>query len=135
MIHALRFAFITVAGCAALAGCAPNAKKATATITTIDRECQIVETAYDATFKKKDSRIYTDRCNSIDEWDKVRSKRTRDVAGTAVVHLSYTAPQTGESKTAELKFDGHDDEFYRLRAGDQIDILVSDSDPTRIQKA
>jgi hypothetical protein len=34
----------------------------------------------------------------------------------------------------ELRFDGRDDEFYRLRAGDQVDILVSNSDPTKIRK-
>jgi hypothetical protein len=134
MNYELRLAVVTVLGCAALAACAPNAKKTTATIMTIDRECKIVETSYDENYKKKDSRTYTDRCNSIDEWDKVRAKRTKDVAGTAVVHLSYTAPQTGQSETGELKFDGHDDEFYQLKAGDPIDILVSDADPTHIQK-
>jgi hypothetical protein len=44
-------------------------------------------------------------------------------------------PQTGQPGTGELKFDGRDDEFYRLKAGDEIDILVSDADPTRIHKA
>lgn len=52
-----------------------------------------------------------------------------------MVHLSYTAPQNGQAETGELKFDGRGDEFYRLRAGDEFDILVSNSDPTKIRKA
>ena len=32
-------------------------------------------------------------------------------------------------------FDGGDDEFYSLKAGDQIDILVANSDPTKIRKS
>jgi hypothetical protein len=134
MVH-LRTGLLIAAAGAALAGCAPNAKRTTATITTIDRNCKIIETAYDENYKKTDTRVYTDSCNSIDEWEKVRTKRTKDVAGKAVVHLSYTAPQTGQSQTGELRFDGHDDEFYRLKAGDQIDILVSNTDPSRIRKA
>ena len=35
----------------------------------------------------------------------------------------------------ELKFDGRDDEFYNLKAGDDVTILVSDADPSRIHKA
>jgi len=119
---------------ALLVGCAPNAKRTTATITTIDRNCQIVETVYEGE-KAKSSRVYEDACKSIDEWEKVRAKRTKDVAGKAVVHLTYTAPQTGQLQTGEITFDGHDDEFYKLKAGDEVQILVSDADPARIRKA
>jgi hypothetical protein len=129
------FIALFVAATASLAACVPNAKRTTATVTTIDRSCKIIETAYDGDYKMKGSRTYTDSCNSIDEWDKVRSKRSKNVEGKAVVHLSYMAPQTGQSLTGELKFDGHDDEFYRLKAGDEVQILVSDADPARIQKA
>src|SRR4051812_33603399 len=111
-----------------LTACAPNAKQTTATVTTIDRRCRIVETRFDENYKKTGSQIYSDSCNSIDEWEKVRAKRSKDVDGTAVIHLSYVAPQTGQSQTGELKFDGHDDEFYKLKAGDEIQILVSDAD-------
>src|SRR5215210_7316607 len=82
-------------------------QRAKASISTIDRNCQIVEKTYDADYKRKSTRIYTGACNSIDDWDKVREKRTKDVAGTAVVHLSYTAPRDGQAQTGELKFDGH----------------------------
>lgn len=65
----------------------------------------------------------------------MKTKRKKDVSGKAIVHLDYTAPQTGQAQTGELRFDGHDDEFYKLKAGDQIDILVSNADPTKIRKA
>ena len=106
-----------------------------ASISVIDRNCQIIESTYDADYKRKSSRVYTDSCSSIEEWSKVRDKRTKDVAGTAVVHLNYSAPGTGKPQTAELKFDGHDDEFYKLKAGDELEILVNESDPTKVRKA
>lgn len=118
-----------------LGGCAPNAKATKATVTYIDRSCKIVVTKYDEDYKPTDRAVVADSCNSIDEWDKVRAKRNKVVDGTAVIHLSYMVPQTGQPGTGELKFDGRDDEFYQLKAGDEIDILVSDGDPTRIQKA
>ena len=135
MIHKLGAVVFTVVACAALAGCVPNAERTTATITFIDRTCEIVRTAYDEDYKKIGSSTFKDSCNSIDEWDKVREKRNKVVDGSAIVHLSYMVPQTGQPGTGELKFDGRDDEFYRLKAGDEIDILVSDADPTRIHKA
>ena len=60
------------------------------------------------------------------------SKRSKDVDGKAVVKVSYTAPQDGSYRTAELKFDGRDDQFYKLKAGDELPILVSNDDPGRI---
>ena len=51
------------------------------------------------------------------------------------MHLSFTAPQNGQPATAELTFDGRDDEFYQMKAGDEVQILVSNSDPTKIKKA
>ena len=135
MIHKLGAVVFTVVACAALAGCVPNAERTTATITFIDRTCEIVRTAYDEDYKKIGSSTFKDSCNSIDEWDKVRTKRNKIVDGKAIVHLSYVAPQNGQSENGELTFDGRDDEFYRLKAGDQIAILVSKADPTRIQKA
>src|SRR5689334_15828501 len=128
----LRIALVAVV-LVSLAACVPNAKRTTATVTTIDRSCRIVETRFDQDYKETGRRTYSDSCNSIDEWDKVRTKRNKDVDGTAIIHLSYVAPQTGQSQTGELKFDGHDDEFYKLKAGDEIQILVSNADPTRIQ--
>ncbi|MBV8908704.1 MAG: hypothetical protein JOZ20_06865 [Sphingomonas sp.] len=118
-----------------LSACAPNAKETKATVVYIDRECQIITTKYDENFKPTDHETRTDSCNSIAEWDKVREKRNKVVDGTAVVHVSYMVPQTGQPGTGELKFDGRDDEFYNLKAGDDIAILVSDADPARIQKA
>jgi hypothetical protein len=118
-----------------LASCAPNAKHAKATVMTIDRHCRIITTEYDANYKPLDKDVSTHACNSIDEWETVKAKRNKVVDGNAVVHLSYTAPQTGQPETGELKFDGRDDEFYQLKAGDEMDIQVSDADPAKIAKA
>lgn len=114
---------------------AANWKPTKAEVSTIDRECKIVRTTYDENYKPTGSQTLTDSCSSVDEWDKVREKRTKVVDGTAVVHLSYTAPQNGQPETSELTFNGTDDEFYQLKAGDQVDILVSNSDPTKVRKA
>jgi hypothetical protein len=135
LLRGARFAVVAAIGCCCVAGCSPNAQQTKATVSYIDRKCQIIETEYDENYKRKGSRACTDSCNSIDEWDKVREKRNKVVDGSAVVHVSYTAPQNGQSQTAELNFNGRDDEFYRLKAGDEIDILVSNSDPTKISKA
>lgn len=131
------FAVVAIVGIVAYSGASRSAnfKPAKATISYIDRNCDIIETTYDGDYKKKASRTYRDSCNSIDEWDKVRSKRNKAVSGEAVVHLDYIAPQTGQSVTGELVFDGREDEFYSLKAGDEVSILVSNSDPTKIRKA
>jgi hypothetical protein len=114
---------------------AANWRPAKAEVSYIDRKCTIIRTTYDENYKPEEKQTFTDSCNSIDEWDKVRTKRNKTVDGTAVVHLSYNAPQGGQPETAELTFDGRDDEFYNLKAGDRVDILVSNSDPTKIQKS
>jgi hypothetical protein len=114
---------------------AANWKPATASVSYIDRKCTIIRTTYDENYKATDKQAFSDSCNSIDEWEKVRSKRNKTVDGTAVVHLSYAAPQNGQSETGELTFDGRDDEFYQMKAGDEVPILVSNSDPTKIKKA
>lgn len=107
-----------------------------ATITTIDRTCNFVETTYDgATNKATSARGYSDSCNSTDEWATVREKRNKKVSGKAVVHVSYTAPQDGSYRTSQLRFDGGDDEFYELKAGDEIEVLVSNADPSKVRKS
>jgi hypothetical protein len=135
LLRSARLAVAAIAAIGCVASCSPNAQQTKATISYIDRKCQIIETAYDENYKRKGTRTYTDSCNSLDEWDKVREKRNKVVAGNAVVHVSYTAPQNGQFQSAELNFSGRDDEFYRLKAGDEIEILVSNSDPTKISKA
>jgi Flp pilus assembly protein TadD len=118
----------------ACAGCSPTADRVKATVTTIDRTCDFVETAFEGK-KAVSTRGYTDSCNSTDEWAKVREKRNKRVAGRATLHLSYVAPQDGSQQTGEIKLTGGDDAFYEIKAGDEIEILVSKSDPTRIRQA
>ena len=80
--------------------------------------------------------MVTQSCNATDEFKSIskapNGKRKMDVDGKAVVKVSYSAPNDGSYQTSQLRFDGRDDEFYTLKAGDQIDILVSNDDPVKI---
>jgi hypothetical protein len=126
-----------------LGGCGASGVPATATVTTIDRLCTIVETtthdiddprANGRTVPASEQRTYKDDCKLVSEWDKVRTKRTKTVDGEAKVHVNYTR-KDGKSGSATLTFDGRDDEFYDLKAGDSFDVLVDEQDPTRVRKA
>jgi hypothetical protein len=127
-------------GVVSVAGAGANSKPAVATVTTIDRTCDFIETTYDPeTNKAMSARGLTDACNSTDEWEKtrdaIRAGQRKKISGSETVHLSYTAPQDGSFHTAELHFTGRDDEFYELQAGDEVKILVSDKDPSKVRKA
>ena len=132
-------AMVLVAGIGvfAVAG-GSNAKPTMATITTIDRTCDFVETTKHGDGHKKVADV-TDGCNSTDEWEKargeIRDHKRKKISGQATIHFSYTAPQDGSYHTGALKFDGGDDEFYELQAGSEMKILVSDKDPNKVRKA
>ena len=126
------------------AGCGVPGLPAKATVTTIDRKCAIIETikrevadprGTGVKLQAQEMNSKTGECKSVEEWAEVRSKRTKDVDGTAAVHVDYQAPQDGSFHSATLTFTGRDDEFYALNAGDSIDILVAKNDPTKIRKA
>ena len=111
-----------------------NYKPAKASVFVIDRKCDIIETATAATGSKS-TRIYSDDCKSIEAWDSARAKRDKGISGQATVKVSYTAPQDGSYQTSELHFTARDAEFYDLKAGDEINILVSNTDHSKIRKA
>ena len=129
-------AVLVVAGIGAFGAMdrAANYSPAKATVYLIDRKCNIVETTT-AEDGRTTARGMTDDCKSVAEWETVRDKRTKTVSGKAAVKINYTAPQDGTSQTSELHFDGRDDEFYELKAGDEIDILVSNADPSKVIKS
>jgi hypothetical protein len=138
MISSLRgavAAMILVAGLGAWSAIRRDVdfQRAKATVSYIDRTCDFVEKSQRGSTESV--RDYTESCYSTDEFDTVREKRNKVVSGRAVVHLSYTAPKDGSYQTAELPLTGRDDEFYELKAGDEIDILVSNRDPAKIRKA
>ena len=125
---------------ALLAGCGVEGLPATATVTTIDRKCEIIESIRHQIDDPRGSGVKLDAqelksktgdCKSVEEWAEVRSKRTKMVEGTAAIHVDYQAPQDGSWHSATLKFTGRDDEFYELNAGDS----VAKNDPTKIRKA
>ena len=139
-----RFALGAGMICAALSVTAcSGGLPAQATVTTIDRTCVIVETTrseeddprvsgHKLQVEQKDTR--SGDCKSVGEWEKVRAKRTKDVDGKALVHLDYKDPKDGSYHSGTLTYTGRDDEFYSLKAGDRLDILVSQDDPARIRK-
>jgi hypothetical protein len=112
-----------------------NWKPAKAAVFLIDRKCDIVETTKTPSGQMLSARKYNDDCNSIDDWQIARAKHDKTISAKATVKVSYTAPQDGSLQTSELVFDSKDDEFYDLKAGDEINILVSNSDPTKITKS
>ena len=105
-----------------------------ATVYRIDRNCSFTRTHDGGPGKQIAEGIEQD-CSATDEFKKIAAapKRSMDVAGDAVVKVTYTAPQDGSSRTSELKFDGHDDEFYKLHAGDTLKILVANKNPDKIR--
>jgi hypothetical protein len=110
-----------------------NYKPARASVFLIDRKCDIVETATGATGSKT-TRIYSDDCKSISAWDTARAKRDKGISGSSTVKVSYTAPQDGSYQTSELHFTARDAEFYDLKAGDEINVLVRNDDLHKIIK-
>ena len=128
-------AVVLVGVAVSIGGSADTWQPVTATISTIDRKCQIIETKYDADYKAKESSTHTGDCNSVEEWEKVKTKHDKRIVGNAVVHLDYTAPQNGQEQMGELRFTPQDDEFFDLKSGDQVKILVSKTDPAKIRKA
>ena len=133
MIQSVRGAVAVMIIVAGASACSPNADKVSATVMTIDRTCDFVETTYEGK-KAVEQRGYTDSCSSTDEFAKVREKRNKMVSGRATVHVGYTAPKDGSYQTGEFKMTGRDDDFYSLKAGDTIQILVSKTDPTKIRR-
>ena len=128
---------------APLASCGSSGLPAKATVMTIDHECTIIESERKPIDDPRGSGVKLDaqtnkilkgECKSVDEWQEVRKKRSKKVDGTAAVHVEYQAPQDGSYRTGTLNFTGRDDEFYELKAGDTVDILVAEDDPDRIRK-
>ena len=114
---------------------ATNYTPAKASVFLIDRKCDIIETVTSPDGHKSSS-TYNGECKSVDDaWDKAQSKHDKKISGRATVKVTYVAPKDGSSQTAELHFTARDDEFYDLKAGDEINILVRNDDPTKITKA
>ena len=55
--------------------------------------------------------------------------KREDIEGKAVVTLMYTAPQDGSFQSGQLNFNGHEDPFYEMKAGDRLPIRVDKRDP------
>ncbi|WP_205481277.1 hypothetical protein [Sphingomonas arenae] len=131
-----------IALAATLAGCA-NGVPTEATVATIDHTCEIIEKVSrevkdprggGGTIEATEQSSRKGECKSVGEWKEVRSKRNKQVEGTADVHVTYRAPD-GSFQTGTVTYTGRDDEFYELKAGDPLKIMVDAEDPKRIWKA
>ena len=134
-LYGMAAVFLFVLGAAAFSALnrVASYKPDKASVFLIERKCDIIETA--TTFDgKKSSLTYNGDCKSVDDWEKAKEKHDKTISAKAVVKVSYTAPQDGSSQTSQLTFTSRDDEFYDLKAGDEIDVLVSNSDPTKITR-
>ena len=122
---------VVVVGVASTINKGMNYTPAKATVFLVDRECR-----FNREYEGGKTEFVTQSCNATDEFKSIAKapdgKRKMDIDGKAVVKVTYTAPQDGSYQTSQLRFDGRDDEFYKLKAGDQIDILVSNEDPAKI---
>jgi hypothetical protein len=129
-------ALFTITGLSAFscANRAMNYTPAKASVALIERKCDIIETTTDPDGHKS-VRTYNGECKSVDAWDKAKAKHDKTISGKAVVTVNYTAPKDGSFQSAQLRFDSSDDEFYGLKAGDEINIFVRNDDPTKIAKS
>jgi hypothetical protein len=125
--------FVLVVGAVTTITRSVNYVEAKATVDTIDRKCNFIETTTEADGRST-ARGVTEHCDATDEFRKLakEEKRSRSIAGKAVVHVSYSSPADGSWQTADLHFDGGDDQFYKLKAGDEVNILVHKDDPKKI---
>ena len=124
---------VAVVGGFAVADRGMNYKPAKASVFMIDRQCR-----FDRVWTDGKRESVTDSCSSTDEFKELAAQgpaqRKKAVDGTATVKVSYNAPQDGSYQTSQLKFTGRDEEFYKLKAGDEIDVLVSNKDHGKIIK-
>ena len=107
-----------------------NYKPAKATVYEIERKCDIVETT--TSFDGKSTRMYNGECKSIDAWNAAAAKRDHSISGKATIKVSYTAPQDGSQQTSEFQVTSRENEFYDLHAGDEVKVLVSNADRSKI---
>jgi hypothetical protein len=125
--------FVAIVGAYSAVNRGMNYKEAKANVFLIDRKCK-----FDRVWTDGKREVVTDSCTSTDEFADLAkaspAQRKKKIDGKAIVKVSYTAPQDGSYQTSQLEFTGRDEEFYKLKAGDQIDILVSNEDKTKIVK-
>jgi hypothetical protein len=126
--------FVAVMGGVSMADRGMNYTAAKASVFRIDRSCSFTRTVTEPDGRQVATGIEQD-CSATDEFRKIaaQEKRAMDIAGKAVVKVSYSDPKDGSYRTSELKFDGRDEQFYKLKAGDELPILVSNDDPARIR--
>ena len=130
-----RTLLLTLLACASTLSACGNSVPAKAMVMMIDRKCSITEQKYKESLDGKrqmgESRSYEGDCREIDNWETVKKKRGMNLKGNAEIHLSYVGPD-GKSRTGAIAVTGRDAEFYDLKAGDSVQIMVDPDQPERI---
>jgi hypothetical protein len=121
--------FVVVMGAYNMADRGMNWTAAKGSVFRIDREC-----GFTRVYEGGKQEAVRESCNSTDEFGEIArsGKRAKDVDGTAVGR-GVADLDDGSARTADLRFDGRDDEFYKLKAGDEVAILVNNEDPAKIR--
>ncbi len=133
------FVLLATAPAALLTACSGGVPT-TATVTTIDRTCTIIEQSMpeDPEVRQltKDRPVQSSRkgdCNEVEEWAEVKRTRSKRVEGEAEIHFLYAGPD-GQQRQGSLTYSGADDEFYEIKAGDSLPIRVAKDDPSRVYR-
>jgi hypothetical protein len=132
---------LLIAASAALLSACGSSVPTTATVTTIDRLCTIIEQRMpeDPEVRRltKDRPVQSSRkgdCNEVEEWVEVKRTKSKRVEGEAEIHFVYVGPD-GKQRQGSLTYTGADDEFYEVKSGDSLPIRVAEDDPTRVYRS
>jgi hypothetical protein len=124
------FAVIAIAVIAGVSGYdrAANYVSTTGKVFGIERTC-----SFDTVSGAGRKSVSEDRCDSTDEFEHIGDKPTKKIVGKAKLHISYVSPIDKSDQTSVVELDGGDDEFYKIHRDDEVKILVSKTDPTKIR--
>ena len=132
-----RFSLFVLAAPAALLSACSSGVPATATITSIERSCTIVEQAMpedpEVAARTKGRPIQSERkgrCDEVEEWAEVKRTKSKKIEGEATIHFAYAGPD-GRQHSGSFHVTGGDDDFYDLSLGDPVEIKFAKDDPSR----
>jgi hypothetical protein len=126
---------------AVLLGACSKGVPATATITSIERTCTIVERSLpddpEVAARAKGRMIQSERkgrCDEVDEWAEVKQSKSKKIEGEATIHFAYAGPD-GKQHVGSFEVTGADDAFYALSLGDSLPIEFDEDQPERNWRA
>ena len=142
-MRAMMFAGLTAAS-VLLAGCDSNSVPVDGTVVSVAYKCRYDIQGDDARALAErakrgdtptDAEMFGD-CSSDPDFLAARAdfdaNKTR-FSGKAKVRVSFISPVDNSSVDGEVEFDGDDREFYTLRNGSPIPLMVNKTDHSRIR--